>query len=114
MNDIIYYKPKCDFKNLHNFIAKNYEKPAAMETMICLPTEREKVLKAWKLIEAHFKGDGHKANVWFKTKNPLLGDVSPYWMIYVGRIDKLLAFIETQLSENERHEPSEPHQDPTD
>lgn len=71
-----------------------------MDTMIHLPTEREKVLKAWKLIEAYFNGDGHKANMWFRMPNPLLGDSSPYWMIYSGRIDKLLAFIETQLEGN--------------
>ncbi len=79
------------------------EYPAANDIishMTHMPSERERVLKAWHLIEEHFKGDGQKANAWFKTQNPLLGDVSPYWMIYVGRIDKLLKFIETQLEGN--------------
>lgn len=68
--------------------------------MIHLPSEREQVQEAWKLVEEHFKGDGLKTNAWFRTRNPLLGDFSPYFMIYTGRIEKLLAFIKSAMAGN--------------
>ena len=45
----------------------------------------------------YFKGDHVKTNKWFKIKNPLLGNVSPLSMILVGRIDKLILFVEQQI-----------------
>ena len=41
-----------------------------------------------------------KADRWMRTKNPLLGAVSPYHMISIGRGDKLLRFVKNQLAEN--------------
>jgi hypothetical protein len=35
------------------------------------------------------------------TKNPLLGDVSPFEMIRAGRYAKLLMWVKHQLAENE-------------
>lgn len=67
---------------------------------IHLPCEREDVLKAWRLVDEYFKGDGQKTNIWFKAVNPALGNTSPYFMIYCGRIKKLLAFIESAISGN--------------
>jgi hypothetical protein len=43
---------------------------------------------------------GSKASIWYRTVNPLLGDVSPEEMVRVGRYGKLLQFIDTQLTEN--------------
>lgn len=63
-------------------------------------TEREKIIKAQNLIETFFNGDGNKTNLWFKVRNPALGNVSPMFMIYCGRIDKLLDFIEGSLAGN--------------
>lgn len=37
---------------------------------------------------------------WFTTSNPLLGNVSPIWMIKNGRENKLLKFIENCIDEN--------------
>ncbi len=68
--------------------------------MIHLPSEKEQVQEAWKLIEGYFEGNGAKTNLWFKTRNPQLGDVSPYFMIYTGRIEKLLDFIKGNLLGN--------------
>lgn len=38
-------------------------------------------------------GDTDKTIVWFKAKNPLLGDVSPRDMIRLGRYARLRRFI---------------------
>lgn len=94
------WRHRCPGKLKPTVMLSKAKMPENMDTMIHMPSERERVLKAWHLVEAYFKGDGQKANLWFKTKNPALGDVSPYWMIYVGRIDKLLKFIESQLEGN--------------
>lgn len=40
-----------------------------------------------------FGGDLKKTSTWFKTQNPLLGDISPIDMIRYGRYDKLRKFI---------------------
>lgn len=51
---------------------------------------------------ASFFGDEHKTVLWFRTPNPLLGNVSPKDMIRAGRINKLLRFIQTALEQNSR------------
>jgi len=43
-----------------------------------------------------------KASLWFETENPLLGGVSPSYMIDVGREAKLYKIITQQLEENKR------------
>lgn len=45
------------------------------------------------LTASFFEGDLKKTAIWFKTANPLLGDVSPRDMIRYGRYDKLRKFI---------------------
>ena len=41
----------------------------------------------------YFAGDRIKTALWFKTKNPMLGNISPRDMIRVGRFHKLMRFI---------------------
>jgi len=53
-----------------------------------------------KLIIEFFQGDKDKALKWYMTKNPLLGDMSPYEMIKIGRGKKLMQFITCQLEGN--------------
>ena len=48
-----------------------------------------------------FYGSSKKANKWLEVPNPLLGNVSPKDMIRVGRLDKLIKFVETELAENQ-------------
>ena len=38
-------------------------------------------------------GDADKTGTWFKTRNPLLGDISPRDMICLGRFQRLRKFI---------------------
>lgn len=52
------------------------------------------------LTASFFDGDLKKTSIWFKTKNPLLGDVSPRDMIRYGRYDKLQKFIFNALDGN--------------
>lgn len=44
--------------------------------------------------------DPKMTDLWFKTKNPLLGGVSPDKMIQIGRLKKLTKFVVLTLGEN--------------
>ena len=52
------------------------------------------------LVAQFFRGDGVKTALWFKTKNPLLGNISPRDMIRYGRYEKLRRFVMEALDEN--------------
>jgi predicted nucleotidyltransferase len=52
------------------------------------------------LVAQYFAGDISKTALWFKTPNPLLGNVAPRDMIRLGRYDKLRRFVMEALEEN--------------
>jgi hypothetical protein len=52
------------------------------------------------LVAQFFKGDAAKTALWFKTKNPSFGDISPRDMIRYGRYEKLRRFIMNALEDN--------------
>ena len=52
------------------------------------------------LVAQFFEGDRVKTALWFKTKNPILGDISPRDMIRFGRYERLRRFVMTALEEN--------------
>jgi hypothetical protein len=52
------------------------------------------------LVAQFFQGDAAKTALWFRTKNPLLGNISPRDMIRYGRYDKLRRFVMEALEEN--------------
>jgi uncharacterized protein (DUF2384 family) len=62
-------------------------------------------LREWanllNLVAQFFEGDAIKTALWFKTPNPILGNISPRDMIRFGRYQKLLKFILNALSENQ-------------
>jgi hypothetical protein len=58
--------------------------------------------KLYALITTFFKGNALKANLWFQTRNPHLGNISPLEMIQMGRFRKLEKFILYSLEENEK------------
>lgn len=62
-------------------------------------------LREWanlfNLVAQFFEGDAIKTALWFKTTNPMLGDISPRDMIRYGCYPKLLKFILNALSENQ-------------
>ena len=45
------------------------------------------------LVSEYFEGDARKTALWFKTPNPMLGEVSPRDMIRLGRYKRLSKFI---------------------
>ncbi len=57
------------------------------------------------LVAQFFGGDVEKTALWFKTPNPMLGDISPRDMIRFGRYQKLCKFILNALSENQSKSP---------
>ena len=53
-----------------------------------------------ELVAQFFDGNVAKTSLWFKTRNPLLGEASPRDMIRAGRLEKLRQFIMSALSES--------------
>ncbi|MEX0707795.1 MAG: hypothetical protein WD078_07485 [Woeseia sp.] len=53
----------------------------------------EQIANICALVAAYFDGDIEKTALWFKTPNPLLGDISPRDMIRFGRYKRLLKFV---------------------
>ena len=60
----------------------------------------EEIANVIGLVAQFFDGDSTKTALWFKTKNPLLGQLSPRDMIRFGRYDRLLRFVLEALAEN--------------
>jgi hypothetical protein len=54
------------------------------------------------LVAKVFGGDVDKTVTWFKTRNPLLGDISPRDMIRLGRFERLRKFILHAMTEDDR------------
>ena len=52
------------------------------------------------LVAQFFAGDIVRTALWFKTKNPLLGNISPRDMIRFGRYEKLRRFVMEALEKN--------------
>jgi hypothetical protein len=52
------------------------------------------------LVAQFFEGDATKTQLWFQTKNPLLGNISPRDMVRYGRHDKLRRIVLDALTEN--------------
>jgi uncharacterized protein (DUF2384 family) len=70
-----------------------------------MPKELAERLQEWAIaltLVAQYFQDEHKTVLWFKTPNPLLGNITPRDMIRVGRFKKLQRFIQNALDENER------------
>jgi len=53
-----------------------------------------------ELVAQYFGGDVVKTSLWFKTANPLLGNVSPREMIRLTRYDKLRRYVMGALEQN--------------
>lgn len=61
-----------------------------------------------RLVESFFVSQGRPdpkflMQRWMRSKNPLLGDISPKDMIALGKVGRLLNFVRQQISENEPH-----------
>jgi predicted nucleotidyltransferase len=61
-----------------------------------------------ELVAEHFRGDVMKTALWFKTINPLLGDLSPRDMLRRSRYDKVRRFVMQALESNNAPAPATP------
>lgn len=52
-------------------------------------------------VEAFFGGDLQKACDWMLADNPNLGNITPVEMIYTGRGDRLIRWVDEQLPEGD-------------
>lgn len=64
----------------------------------CIPEELKRYILelavACEKVAEVFEGDAIKTVMWFQTRNPLLGNISPRDMIRLGRFNKLMRFIQ--------------------
>jgi len=59
----------------------------------------EEIANIINMVAGVFNGDAAKTSLWFKTKNPMLGDVSPRDMVRLGRYDRLRRYVVGALQE---------------
>lgn len=52
------------------------------------------------LVSPFFKGNKRKIALWYKTKNPSFGGISPQDMVIAGRFEHLKDWVKISLSEN--------------
>jgi hypothetical protein len=99
-------KQVVDFLHLHkNDVSKaTGQKKESIRYDDRIPNELkerlEEIGNIINLTATFFSGDLKKTELWFKTSNPLLGDISPREMIRHGRYEKLRKFILNAISGN--------------
>lgn len=64
----------------------------------------EQIASCFFQVAKHFDGNGHKASLWFKITNPMLGYISPRDMIRYGRLSNLQRLVTSALSESRQIE----------
>ena len=95
---------------LLDFSKKDVAKASSIPSMSVrydqkIPKELAERLQEWAIaltMVAQYFQEEQKTILWFKTPNPLLGNITPRDMIRVGRFRKLQRFIQNALDENER------------
>ena len=60
----------------------------------------EQIANICNLVAEFFDGDPEKTALWFRTPNPMLGDLSPRDMIRFGRYKRLQKFVLSAREEN--------------
>jgi uncharacterized protein (DUF2384 family) len=58
-----------------------------------LKVRLEQIANICALVAGYFEGDIEKTALWFRTPNPMLGNISPRDMIRFGRYKRLLKFV---------------------
>lgn len=53
----------------------------------------DQIANTCTLVAEYFDGDPVRTVLWFKTPNPMLGNISPRDMIRLGRYKKLMSFV---------------------
>jgi len=62
----------------------------------------EEIASICNMVAGFFDGDSTKTAMWFKTPNPMLGEVTPKDMVRLGRYDKLRKFVISALVEHRK------------
>lgn len=60
----------------------------------------EEIANVIELVAQFFDGDAARTALWFKTPNPMLGNISPRDMIRYGRYERLRRFVVDALDES--------------
>ena len=77
-----------------NSVRKDNKAPQALKDRL------EEIAIICSLVAEYFEGDAIKTATWFKTPNPMIGDITPRDMIRLGRSNKLIRFIMEARAEN--------------
>lgn len=64
----------------------------------------EEIGNVANMVAGIFHGDAAKTALWFRTKNPMLGDVSPRDMVRFGRYERLRKFVVSAISDRAAEE----------
>ena len=64
----------------------------------------EQIANVCNLVAEFFDGDKQKTVLWFRTSNPMLGDMSPRDMIRFGRHKRLQKFVLAAREQGQRDE----------
>lgn len=62
-------------------------------------TEKQMVDELTMLVLLFFNQDHERTKLWFDTRNPSLGDVSPAEMLAAGRAEKLWKWVKLQIGD---------------
>jgi len=62
----------------------------------------EDIASIANMVAVVFDGDAAKTALWFRTVNPMLGDISPRDMVRLGRYDRLRKFIVSAISDQRK------------
>jgi uncharacterized protein (DUF2384 family) len=65
-----------------------------------LAVRLEQIANICAIVAGYFEGDVGKTALWFRTPNPMLGDISPRDMIRFGRCERLLMFVMANKNAN--------------
>ncbi len=88
---------KVDISRVANVSPKSVRFDDAMP--LAMRERLEEIAVTCNLVAQAFDGDVEKTALWFRAKNPLLGDVSPRDMVRLGRFDRLRKFILSAMTE---------------
>jgi hypothetical protein len=80
---------------------------ALMYDNVLIPREvrerLEEIANICNLVAGHFGGDARKTALWFRTKNAMLGDISPRDMLRYGRYERRRRFVIGAIGDDVRN-----------
>lgn len=88
---------KVDISRVADVSPKSVRFDAAMPAAV--RDRLEEIALTCNLVAQAFDGNVEKTALWFRSKNPMLGDISPRDMVRLGRFDRLRRFIVGAMSE---------------